>query len=92
MSIGFGFNDEHITPEIIKSINKGAPIVVVTMIISETCRTALKKASQYVLIEANSANDHESLVTIKQKGQPNVKEFVMEGCYWALPKFMEIFA
>ena len=91
LSIGFGFNDEHITPEIIKSVNKGAPIVVVTMRVSETCRAALKKASQYVLIEAISANDRESLVTIKQKGLPNIKELVLEGCYWSLPKFMEIF-
>lgn len=91
LSIGFGFNDEHITPEIIKSVNKGAPIVVVTMRVSETCRAALKKASQYVLIEASSANDRESLVTIKQKGLPNIQELVLEGCYWSLPKFMEIF-
>lgn len=91
LSIGFGFNDEHITPEIIKSVNKGAPIVVVTMRVSESCRTALKKASQYVLIESSSVNDDESLVTIKQKGLPDIKEFVMVGRYWSLPKFMEIF-
>ena len=72
-------------------MNKGAPIVVVTMRVSETCRAALKKASQYVLIEASSANDRESLVTIKQKGLPNIQELVLEGCYWSLPKFMEIF-
>jgi hypothetical protein len=32
--VGFGFNDEHLTPEIEKKIRKGAPIVLITKNVS----------------------------------------------------------
>lgn len=92
LAIGFGFNDEHITPEIIKQVNKGIPIVVVSKRITDTCLKALGKAKQYVTIEACETNEEESLVVIKERTHDDVQKIVVSGRFWSLPKFMEVFA
>lgn len=91
LAIGFGFHDDHITPEIIKKANEGAPVVVVSKVVSKECRRLLKNACRIVYIEEDSVNPEASIVSIQAGNGTVDKKFSIEGAYWSLPKFMEIF-
>lgn len=85
--IGFGFNDEHLTPRIITKIKKGIPIVIITKKISETCLKEINGAEKYILLE-----EHEETftkVTIQERNS-NKQTIILEGNYWSLNNFVEI--
>ena len=84
--IGFGFNDEHLTPRIKSKIKKGSPIVVITKIISETCLIELESAEKYVLLEDDG--DNKTKVTLKERNSE--KQIIIEGNFWSLNNFIEI--
>ena len=50
--VGFGFNDEHITPLVSKKTKQGTPIVVVTMNVTPTTEKELEKAKKVIYVEA----------------------------------------
>lgn len=83
--IGFGFNDEHITPEIKNKINNGIPLVLITKKITETSRLELAKAKNYALIEELEMN--KTSIIIKKDKQE--KTIILDGNYWQLSNFME---
>lgn len=85
--IGFGFNDEHLTPKIKVKIKKGAPIVVITKVITETCVQEIQDAEKYVLIEESDGN--KTKFTFKEKGSQK-QEVILEGNFWSLNNFIEI--
>lgn len=86
LAVGFGFNDEHLTPEIKKKINNNTPIVLITKKVTDAAKTELKGATKYVLIEEE--NDNKSKITYRDL---NVEQIItIEGGYWQLTKFMEI--
>jgi hypothetical protein len=85
--VGFGFNDEHLTPRIKSKIKKGTPIVVITKIISETCLTELESAEKYVLLEDDG--DNKTKVTVKERNSEK-QIIILEGNFWSLNKFVEI--
>ena len=85
--VGFGFNDEHLTPRIKSKIKKGTPIVVITKIISETCLTELESAEKYVLLEDDG--DNKTKVTIKERNLEK-QIIILEGNFWSLNNFIEI--
>lgn len=85
--VGFGFNDEHLTPRIKSKIKKGTPIVVITKIISETCLTELESAEKYVLLEDNG--DDKTKVTVKERNSEK-QIITLEGNFWSLNNFIEI--
>ena len=64
---------------------KGTPIVLITLKISDTTYKELQSAQKYVLIE--SAKDNKSKVHIKKDNQ--IHEYIIDGEYWQLNKFME---
>lgn len=82
--IGFGFNDEHITPEIKNKINKGTPLVLITKKVTETTKAELSKAQKYVLLE--ECETGKTSITIKKDKQTTTT--ILEGQYWQLNKFM----
>lgn len=85
--VGFGFNDEHLTPRIKTKIRKGVPIIVITKMISETCLQEIEGAEKYVLIEENDENS--TRITVKER---NIEKqiIILEGNYWSLNNFIEI--
>lgn len=85
--VGFGFNDEHLTPRIKSKIKKGTPIVVITKMISETCLTELESAEKYVLLEDDG--DNKTKVTVKERNSEK-QIIILEGNYWSLNNFIEI--
>lgn len=85
--IGFGFNDEHLTPRIKSKIKKGTPIVVITKIISETCLIELESAEKYVLLEDDG--DNKTKVTVKERNSEK-QIITLEGNFWSLNNFIEI--
>ena len=85
-AIGFGFNDEHITPRIINKINSGTPIVLITRTITQTADKELKNAKNYVLLEKSDTDN--TKVRIRQNGENPTSSF-LDKDYWTLTKFME---
>ena len=84
--VGFGFNDEHLTPEIEKKIRKGAPIVLITKNVSPSSFIVLENATKYILFE--KSKNGKTKVTYKKDSES--KEVKLNGNFWELNKFMEI--
>jgi hypothetical protein len=49
--VGFGFNDEHLTPKIKAKVNSGIPIVLITKEVTENTFSELENAQKYILLE-----------------------------------------
>lgn len=86
--VGFGFNDEHITPLLSKKTNAGAPIVVVTMNVTATTENLLKSAKKVVYVEADT-DKSKSHIRIVEYGDKRY-DGVIDGDFWTLNKFMDI--
>ncbi len=86
--VGFGFNDEHITPLVSKKTNKGAPIVVVTKVVSPNTRKELEKAKNVIYLEADT-DLTKTRIQIRENGII-VSDSIENGAYWTLNKFMSI--
>jgi len=86
LAVGFGFNDEHLTPKIKSKVKQGTPIVLITKEVSESSYAELEYAEKYVLLE-QSDNDN---TKVKYKKGDSEGELTLEGNYWQLQKFMEI--
>lgn len=86
--VGFGFNDEHLTPRIKTQIKKGVPVVLITKKITESTITELKGAEKYILFEEKSASF--TNVIYKSSNSENEQSIELEGDFWQLPKFIEI--
>ncbi len=86
--VGFGFNDEHITPLVGKKTRNGTPIVVVTKEVTSTTEKELEKAKKVIYVEAAS-DITKSHIRIIENGS-TVSDSVEDGQYWSLNKFMDI--
>lgn len=86
--VGFGFNDEHITPLVGKKTRNGTPIVVVTKEVTSTTEKELEKAKKVIYVEAAS-DITKSHIRIIENG--NLKSDTVEDKdYWKLNSFMDI--
>lgn len=86
--VGFGFNDEHITPLVRKKTKLGTPIVVVTKQVTTTTEQQLEKAKKVIYIEADT-DITKSHIRIIENGS-TLSDSVENGQYWSLNKFMDI--
>lgn len=86
--VGFGFNDEHITPQVSKKTKAGTPIVVVTMKVTSTTEKQLEKAKRVIYIEADT-DIRKSRIRIIEDGD-TISDTVEDGQFWKLNKFMDI--
>lgn len=86
--VGFGFNDEHLTPKIIPRLKKGTPIIVITKTISESCFKELEHAERFVLME--EAENNKTRVIFKENINESKKEVIIDGSYWMLNNFIDI--
>lgn len=87
--VGFGFNDEHITPLVSKKTKAGTPIVVVTMKVTTKTESELGKAKKVIYVEADTHDITKSHVRIIENGLVKL-DGVIDGDYWQLNKFMDI--
>lgn len=86
LAVGFGFNDEHLTPKVKEKTKKGCPIVLITKKITDSTRRELLNASKYILIEeSDSSHCH---YEIKDNG--NTHEEILDGADWKLDEFLKI--
>ena len=86
--VGFGFNDEHITPLVRKRTKLGIPIVVVTMKVSPTTEMELRQARKVIYLEADT-DVSKSRIRIIENGT-TILDTVLDGDYWKLNRFMDI--
>ncbi len=86
--IGFGFNDEHLTPKIKTKVNHGTPIVLITKKVSDSSFEELEKAEKYLLFEESESR--KTKVTYKENSSTDKEEVELEGDLWQLNNFMEI--
>lgn len=86
--VGFGFNDEHITPLVGKRTKLGIPIVVVTMKVSPTTEMELRQAKKVIYVEADT-DITKSRIRIIENGT-TILDSVLEEDYWKLNRFMDI--
>lgn len=85
--IGFGFNDEHITPRITNQIRKGIPIVIVSKKITDTTKEELKNALCYLTLE--EVNETKTKLVYKKINDIEEHTEIIEGSLWKLDNFME---
>jgi len=83
--VGFGFNDEHLTPKIDTRIKDDVPIVIITKKATESCLEKLKLASKYVLIEENEASG----AKFSYKNKDDNTTITIDKSIWKLENFME---
>ncbi len=83
--VGFGFNDEHLTPEIDMKIKDDVPIVIITKRATASCLKEVKLASRYVLIEESES----SLSKIYYKNKNSDENFSIDKAIWNLQFFIE---
>lgn len=86
--VGFGFNDEHITPLVSKKTKAGTPIVVVTMKVTPTTEKQLEKAKKVIYIEADT-DINKSRIRIIENGNI-ISDTIEDEQFWKLNKFMDI--
>lgn len=86
--IGFGFNDEHLTPRIRTQLKKGIPIVLITKEVSDSTFEELKNARKYLLFE--KLDNGRTKVIYKKSDSETRQEEELDGDFWKLIKFMEI--
>jgi hypothetical protein len=81
LAVGFGFNDEHLTPKLEEAIRKQIPIVAVTKIATENTLEILDAAERYILITESDAGR----TNIRYKTADNhIQETEIEGSYWKI--------
>lgn len=86
--VGFGFNDEHLTPKIKSQVKKGVPIVLITKQVTESTLEELKDAEKYIFIE--EASNEKTRITYKANKSDQVQIEELEGNFWQLNQFIEI--
>lgn len=86
--IGFGFNDEHLTPRIRTQIKKAAPIVLITKKITESTYKELENAEKYILFEEKGTGV--TRIVYKISNTDKVMDVSLNGNYWMLNNFIEI--
>ena len=86
--VGFGFNDEHITPLVGKCTKGGIPIVVVTMKVTPTTEIELRQAKKVIYVEADT-DITKSRIRIIENGA-TILDAVLDRDYWKLNRFMDI--
>lgn len=87
--VGFGFNDEHLTPRVTEQIRKGVPIIILTKNITGSTKKQLEGASCYLGMEEAAANKTRILIKQKKNDTESIEE--IDGSLWQLNNFMEVF-
>ncbi len=87
--VGFGFNDEHITPLITDKIRKGEPIVIITYELTNSTKKQLLQAKNYIALE-RYGDDNKTKVSFKGKNDRTETTEIVNDNLWQLNNFMEV--
>ena len=86
--VGFGFRDEHLTPKVVKKIESGTPIVIITKKATGSCKKKLERAKKYILLEESKSA---TKITFKSEEASPSENCQLQGDYWKLkPFFTEV--
>jgi len=85
--VGFGFNDEHLTPKIKERVTQGTPLVLITKKITDSCHSELENAKNCILLEESKSF---GCTTVKYKNNNLEETLEIRGDYWQLGKLMEV--
>ena len=85
--IGFGFNDEHLTPRLYESIDNKSEIVVVTKKATESLNSRLQSVSKYIIIEEGDSPEKTNFRC--QDDNSKITE-ALDGRYWHIEEFNNI--
>lgn len=85
--VGFGFNDEHLTPQITTKIKKGCPIVILTKQLTDTTKKQLENASFYLCLEESECR--KTKISYKKRMDSSEETIEVDGDFWQLNNFME---
>ena len=88
--IGFGFNDEHLTPKIKDKVNSGTPLVLITQEVTESCRKEMRQAQKYIFLQKCKESENKTLVIAKKGKAMKIEEKIIDGNYWKLTNFTEV--
>ncbi len=86
--VGFGFNDEHLTPKIKEKVGSGTPLVLITKEVTDSCISELRDAQKYVFLQQGDATN--TNISLKTGKDNQIEELTIDGDYWKLDKFMEV--
>lgn len=86
--VGFGFNDEHLTPKISNAVANGIPIVIVTKSITDTTIKEMARAQNCIFVEGLNTDNTKTKFSIKKCN--STKEIILDGAYWKLGEFLTI--
>ncbi len=86
--VGFGFNDEHITPKLENKIKNGTPIVIITKEATDSYQEKLQNAKKYCLFEEGENETTKLESSEEQLDWYKIRN--LDGTYWKLENFMEI--
>jgi len=86
--VGFGFNDEHLTPKIKEKVGSGTPIVLITKEITGSCKSELSNAQKYVFLQ--EGNNENTNILFKTGKDDTVHDETIGGDFWKLDRFMEV--
>lgn len=79
--VGFGFNDEHLTPKLEAALKKGVPAVIITKDATKNTLKTLEAATKSIVI--TEASDNQSSFSIyNDEGSPNI--LLEDGYYWSI--------
>ena len=87
--VGFGFNDEHLTPKIKQKVNNGTPLVLITKEVIQSCRDELKNARKYILLQRSKTAEQTRVIMKTGRDDISRENHLIDGDYWQLGKFME---
>ena len=82
--IGFGFNDEHLTPKIENKIKEGTPIVIITKKATDSCKKKLNSVNKYCLFEQDDNGSR-----VEFTNGTDEETVILNKDYWELCHFME---
>jgi hypothetical protein len=86
--IGFGFNDEHLTPKIKEKVNQGIPIVLITKSVTASTIAELKGAKKYILLEEDTNCSSKTKITYKENDESESIVLLLDENYWSLKNFI----
>lgn len=89
LCIGYGFNDKHIQPNLIRELKqKGKPIVTITKELSDIGSHILLNNGVKSLILEKNTTENKTLVRYLENSQ--YKNDVLDGDYWKLDNFLNL--
>ncbi len=84
LCIGYGFNDEHIQPILLREIRQNKPIVVLTKSMTQACKKHLSAPNIKKKVIIDECPPGKTMITYH-----NGENIVVDGTFWTLEGFLD---